>query len=92
MQLVSAVKAQTRFGELIDQAQREPIAVTRYGRTIAYVVSEHEMRELQVGLERRKKASTWLRDHAEKVRSERTPGVTNPTDAEMAAIAEALRN
>ena len=42
--------------ELLDHAQRERIAVTRYGRTIAYVVSEHEMRQLQAGMLRRKKA------------------------------------
>ncbi len=43
---VTSVEAQSRFGELIDRAQREPIEVTRRGRTVAYVVSEHEMREL----------------------------------------------
>ncbi|MDP1527185.1 MAG: type II toxin-antitoxin system prevent-host-death family antitoxin [Rhodocyclaceae bacterium] len=43
---ITSVEAQSRFGELIDRAQREPIAVTRRGRTVAYVVSEHEMREL----------------------------------------------
>lgn len=43
---VTSVEAQSRFGELIDRAQREPVEVTRRGRTVAYVVSEHEMREL----------------------------------------------
>ncbi|MBS3936645.1 MAG: type II toxin-antitoxin system prevent-host-death family antitoxin [Sulfuritalea sp.] len=43
---VTSVEAQSRFGELIDRAQREPIEVTRRGRTVAYVVSEHDMREL----------------------------------------------
>jgi prevent-host-death family protein len=41
---VTSVEAQTRFGELIDRSQREPVAITRRGRTVAYVVSEHEMR------------------------------------------------
>lgn len=41
---VTSVEAQSRFGELIDRAQREPVEVTRRGRTVAYVVSEHEMR------------------------------------------------
>lgn len=46
MLTVTSVEAQSRFGELIDRAQREPVAVTRRGRTVAYVVSEHDMREL----------------------------------------------
>ena len=43
---VTSVEAQSRFGELIDRSQREPIAVTRRGRTVAYVVSGHDMEEL----------------------------------------------
>ncbi|MDQ1341911.1 MAG: antitoxin Phd [Pseudomonadota bacterium] len=46
MVTVTSVEAQNRFGELIDRSQREPVAITRRGRTVAYVVSEHEMREL----------------------------------------------
>lgn len=45
MLTVTSVEAQSRFGELIDRAQREPVEVTRRGRTVAYVVSEHEMRQ-----------------------------------------------
>lgn len=44
---VTSVEAQSRFGELIDRSQREPVAITRRGRTVAYVVSEHEMRDLE---------------------------------------------
>lgn len=41
---ITSVEAQSRFGELIDRSQREPVAITRRGRTVAFVVSEHEMR------------------------------------------------
>lgn len=44
---VTSVEAQNRFGELIDRSQREPVAITRRGRTVAYVVSAHEMRDLE---------------------------------------------
>jgi len=30
---ITSVEAQSRFGELIDRSQREPIEVTRRGRT-----------------------------------------------------------
>lgn len=43
---VTSVEAQNRFGELIDRSQREPIEVTPRGRTVAYVVPEHDMKEL----------------------------------------------
>lgn len=49
---VTSVEAQSRFGELIDRAQREPVEVTRRGRTVAYVVSEQEMQELMSGRNR----------------------------------------
>ncbi len=44
MIVVTSVEAQSRFGELIDRAQREPVAITRRGRPVAYVVSEHDLR------------------------------------------------
>jgi antitoxin Phd len=91
MQIVPAVKAQTRFGELIDQAQREVIAVTRYGRTIAYVVSEHDMRDLQAGMQRRRKASAAFASYGKKVLSERASDVVNPSEDEMNAIVDELR-
>jgi len=43
MIVVTSVEAQSRFGELIDRAQREPIEITRRGRPVAYVVSEHDL-------------------------------------------------
>jgi prevent-host-death family protein len=39
MHTLTSVDAQNRFGELLDTAQREPVAVTRRGRVSAYVVS-----------------------------------------------------
>lgn len=61
MLTVTSVEAQSRFGELIDRAQREPVEVTRRGRTVAFVVSEHDMREL-ADLKRR-------RDETDKART-----------------------
>lgn len=50
---LTSVEAQSRFGELIDRSQREPTEVTRRGRTVAYVVSKHDMQEL-VGVRKRR--------------------------------------
>lgn len=56
---VTSVEAQSRFGELIDRSQREPIQVTRRGRTVAYVVSEHDMKALVTVQKRREEAARW---------------------------------
>ena len=56
---MTSVEAQSRFGELIDRAQREPVSVTRRGRTVAYVVSEHDMLALSSVEARRSAAARW---------------------------------
>lgn len=52
MLTLTSVEAQSRFGELIDRSQREPVAITRRGRTVAFVISDHEMRELESARQR----------------------------------------
>ncbi|MES2188008.1 MAG: type II toxin-antitoxin system prevent-host-death family antitoxin [Pseudomonadota bacterium] len=47
MIIVTSVEAQNRFGQLLDSAQREPITITRHGRTAAYIISPQEMAELE---------------------------------------------
>jgi len=56
MRTLTSVEAQNRFGELLDSAQREPVTITRRGRTVAFVLSPQDMQDL---LEGRK-----LRDNA----------------------------
>lgn len=43
---MTSVEAQNRFGQLLDAAQREPISITRHGRTAAFIVSPKDMAEL----------------------------------------------
>jgi len=64
---ITSVEAQSRFGELIDRSQREPIQVTRRGRAVAYVVSEHDMQELVAVRKRREDAARWYSAYGEKV-------------------------
>jgi antitoxin Phd len=46
MLTMTSVEAQNRFGQLLDAAQREPIAITRHGRVVAFVISPQDMKEL----------------------------------------------
>ena len=49
MRTLTSVDAQNRFGELLDTAQREPVSITRRGRTVAFVVSPQEYEALAAG-------------------------------------------
>jgi prevent-host-death family protein len=50
MRTMTSVEAQNHFGELLDAAQREPVSITRRGRPVAFVVSQHEYDLLSQGL------------------------------------------
>ena len=56
---LTSVEAQNQFGKLLDTVQREPISITRHGRTTAFVVSPLDMDEL---LDSRRKRSRALAD------------------------------
>jgi antitoxin Phd len=43
---ITSAEAQNRFEELLDNAQREPIAITRRGRPVAVLLSPRDMNEL----------------------------------------------
>ncbi len=49
MRTLTSADAQNRFGELLDNAQREPIGITRRGRTVAFVLSPQEYEALEGG-------------------------------------------
>ena len=42
MKTFTANEAKTRFGEFIDQAQREPVRVMRHGRVVGVMVSAQD--------------------------------------------------
>ena len=50
MKTVSSAEAQNHFGELLDNAQREPISITRRGRPVAFIVSSEAYRTLAGGV------------------------------------------
>jgi PHD/YefM family antitoxin component YafN of YafNO toxin-antitoxin module len=47
MNAVTATEFARGFGKYKEEAQREPVAITSYGRISGYFISEHEYRELQ---------------------------------------------
>jgi prevent-host-death family protein len=43
MKTITARDAKTRFGELLDTAQREPVVITKNNRPVSVVVSIHDI-------------------------------------------------
>lgn len=88
---VTSVEAQSRFGELIDRSQREPIEVTRRGRTVAYVISEHDMHELSNVRKRREEAARWYSQYRRQVADHPQADAPALTDAEVNRLTHELR-
>lgn len=47
MNIVTAKEAQTRFGQLLDRAQKEDVSITRHEREVAVVISRERYDEMQ---------------------------------------------
>lgn len=60
MLTVSSMDAQNRFGQLLDTVQREPVTITRHGRTAAFMVSPQDMADLQDIKAKRTQAVEWF--------------------------------
>ncbi len=48
MKSISASEAKTRFGELLDNAQREPVTVSKQGRPVAVMMSIHDYEAMKL--------------------------------------------
>jgi prevent-host-death family protein len=86
---VTSVEAQSRFGELIDRSQREPVEVTRRGRVVAYVISSHDMQDLADVRKRREEAARWYANYRQQVAAQ--PVAETLTDADVDALVHELR-
>jgi prevent-host-death family protein len=87
----TSVEAQNRFGELIDRSQREPIQVTRRGRVVAYVVSEHDMQELVDVRRRREEASRWYAQYRQRLADRPADAAGELTDEDVNRLVHELR-
>ncbi len=88
---VTSVEAQSRFGELIDRSQREPVEVTRRGRTVAYVISGHDMREIADVRRRREEAAQWYAQYRQHVSARSTEALPMLTEADVNRLVHELR-
>ncbi len=91
MVTMTSAEAQNQFGKLIDTAQREPVAITRHGRTAAFVVSAQDMEEILQERERRKRAVAAYDAWSAEARKHMTPEAAKLTDEEVNRLVHELR-
>jgi len=48
MKAIAAKEAKNNFGELMDNAQREPITIERHGRPVAVIMSSKEYDQIKL--------------------------------------------
>jgi prevent-host-death family protein len=88
----TSAEAQNQFGQLLDLAQREPVAITRHGRPAAFVISPREMEELQdVRKKWRKKVAADWEAWRERAKEGMTPAATALTEEEINRMVHELR-
>ena len=88
---VTSVEAQNRFGQLLDTVQREPVTVTRHGRTAAFIVSPQDMQDLQDARRKRSAAVKEFEAYFAKADATLTPAARELTDEDVVRIVKASR-
>ncbi len=93
MLTLTSVEAQSRFGELIDRSQREPIQVTRRGRPVAYVICDQDMMVLSELKDRRERASRWYAQYRESLTQAQIAGgaLESLSDQDVTRLVNELR-
>lgn len=88
---MTSVEAQNKFGQLLDTAQREAVAITRHGRPTAFVISPREMEELLTARQRRSKAVIELEAWSARAKKRATSAAAQLTDEEVNRLVHEAR-
>ena len=88
---VTSVEAQNRFGQLLDTVQREPVTITRHGRTAAFIVSPQDMMELQQLRSKRTSATDAFDAYFAKADNSLTPAAGKLTDVQTSKLVKTSR-
>lgn len=87
----TSAEAQNQFGRLLDTVQREPVAITRHGRTAAFIVSPSDMQQLMGAKDRRRDAVQAFEEWAEMARAQTKPAAAELTDEMINRLVHELR-
>jgi antitoxin Phd len=88
---VTSVEAQNRFGQLLDTVQREPVTITRHGRTAAFIVSPQDMQILQDARRQRGTAVKAFGAYFAQADATLTPAARELSDADVVRLVKAAR-
>ncbi|OOG51612.1 type II toxin-antitoxin system Phd/YefM family antitoxin [Polaromonas sp. C04] len=88
---LTSVEAQNRFGQLLDTVQREPVAITRHGRTAAFIVSPRDMQDLQDARRQRGTTVKAFEAYFAKADATLTPAARRLGDADVVRLVKAAR-
>ncbi len=91
MLTLTSVEAQNRFGQLLDTVQREPITITRHGRTAAFIVSPRDMDAFNTALNKRSKAVAELAAWSKRAEVAALPAAAELTDEDVVRMVKASR-
>ena len=86
----TSAEAQNKFGQLLDLAQREPVAITRHGRPAAFVISPHDMEEL-AEVQRRRRAVRAFDEWQAMALKSVTPAAAELTDEDVVRMVHEAR-
>ena len=88
----TSAEAQNNFGQLLDLAQREPVAITRHGRPAAFVISPRAMENLRAIQEAKRKelAAKWAA-WSEQAEKSMNPEAAELTDEDIVRLVHELR-
>lgn len=88
---MTSAEAQNRFGQLLDTAQHEAVAITRHGRPAAFVISARDMEELLNARRRRTKALADLEAWSTRAKKRSTAAAERLTDEEVNRLVHQTR-
>lgn len=91
MIILTSTEAQNRFGEALDAAQREPVAITRRGRPLAFIISPEELKRLFASQTERDKAVSDYEAYRQKVRGKVSAAANELTDESINQLVHELR-
>jgi prevent-host-death family protein len=88
---VTSVEAQNRFGQLLDTVQREPVTITRHGRTAAFIVSPKDMQDLQDARRKRTSAVEAFEAWSRRADASALPAAAELTDEDVVRMVKESR-
>ena len=88
---VTSMDAQNRFGQLLDTVLREPVTITRHGRTAAFIISPRDMQDLQDARRKRSAAVDAFEAWSQRAAASALPAATKLTDEDVVGMVKASR-